>query len=64
MKKLLCILMFALFSVSAFAGVAKFSAKHVVKPAAQKSYKAVKYSAKKASRAVKATGKAAAKVAY
>ena len=61
MKYLLAVL---LLSALSFAGVARFSVRHVVKPAAKVSAKAVSFSAKKSYQAVKASAKAAKKAAY
>lgn len=57
MKKLICILCFAMFSVLANAGIFR----HAAKPAAQASAKAVQFSASKTYKATKATAKASSK---
>jgi len=58
------ILSVVLLSALSFAGVAKFSAKHVVKPVAQSASAAVKYSAKKTFVGAKKTAKVAKRVVY
>lgn len=60
MKKLLTILMFGLFSISAFGGVVRFSAKHVVKPVV----KVVSYPVLHPVKSVKASANVAKKVVY
>ena len=57
MKKLICILCFAMFSVLANAGTFRNAAK----PAAKASSKAVQFSASKTYKATKATAKASSK---
>lgn len=53
------VLTMMLLSGLSFAGVGRFSARHVVKPAAKVSYKAVKVSAKVAKKSAKVAYKAA-----
>lgn len=63
MRTIVCILTFALFSVSAFAGVTRFAAKRVARPAAKESVKVLRFSAKKAKAGTIKAVKVAAKVA-
>lgn len=63
MKRLL-ILAFALYSASAFAGVVRFSAKHVVEPSVKASFKAVQFSAKKTYHSAKKAAKVSKAIAY
>ena len=64
MRKLLLVLSCALFSVSAFAGVTRFAAKRVARPAAKESVKVLRFSAKKALAGSVKAAKVAAHVAY
>jgi len=57
MKKLICVICFAMFSVLANAGIFRNAAK----PAAKASAQAVQFSASKTYKATKATAKASAK---
>ena len=59
MKKLILLSFCALFTVAANAGVVKYSANHIVKPAARKTSAAAKKSAKVSVKAVKVIKKAA-----